>query len=332
MITRCFLILTFLGFIGNAHALTIKLGTLAPANTPWHYRLFELASEWSNISDGEINIKVFPGGIAGSEEDMVRKMRLGQLQAAALSILGTGRIYSGARALSWPRLIRTPHEADFVVKEVSWFLNQEMEKRGFVSPIWSLIGWAHIFSRHPVKKNADLMDQKLHVSDNHAKEIKAWQRAGFNVVPLPTTEIMLALQSGMIDAYISSPTAAIAFQWFGITPHMNSMQYAPLFATLVVSKKTWEKIPEKYHVPFQLAADEISKKLSDAAKNGDQLALEQMEKMGLTIESDTRKIAREWDQMMEEHFYPALIKKNVIDSTAYEHIKEALARYHGEVR
>ena len=327
MIKSYFFILIFAGFTGDLQALTIKLGTLAPANSSWHNQLVILSSKWEKISKGEVKIKVFPGGIAGNGEDMIRKMRIGQLQATAMSISETSRIYSGIKALSWPRLIRTTDEAIFVLKENVHFFNQEMEKRGYIAPVYSFLGWAHLFSREPVENNSALMDIKLHVSNAHNEEIRAWQKSGFNVVPLPTMEIMTALQFSMIDTYIASPSAAMVFQWFALTPHMNSMNYAPIFGILLISKNTWNKIPEEYHAPFLDAAQKIAKELSSNSQDIDQAATKTMIAMGMNIHTSSSEMEQEWEQILQQCFIPTLIKKNKNNLAAYELIQESLEYY-----
>ena len=331
MIIRCFLILVLVGFIGSTQAVTIKLATEAPTNTSWHLSLAKLASEWIKISEGDINVKIFPGGIAGNEEDMIRKIRVGQLHGATLTIVGAGRIYSGVQVLSWPRLFHNTQEIAFVLKETAPFFNQKIEEKGFVPVLWTFLGWSHIFSRNPVYTNSDLMQQKLKISDVQEDEIRVWQKAGFNVVPLPNTENMMALQTGMIDAYITSPTAAMAFQWFSNTPYMNDIRFAPLFATVVLSKKTWDMIPEKYHEDFLSAASTTAEELMKSTKAMDQNTINTMVSYGLQIQKSSPEIEQHWDQMIEEYFYPALIQTDIIDSSAYEHVKEALARYYDEV-
>src|SRR5262245_53207057 len=75
---------------GPAHAgkVKVKLGTLAPDGSAWHNLLKELAEKWKTESNGDVDLKIYPGGVAGNESDMVRKMRVGQLQAAAITIIG----------------------------------------------------------------------------------------------------------------------------------------------------------------------------------------------------------------------------------------------------
>ena len=90
---RCLAVLAFLAIAAPAQTQArelIKLGTLAPEGSPWHETLREIAEQWSALSGGEIELRIYAGGVAGDENDTVRKMRVGQLQAAALSSRGLG--------------------------------------------------------------------------------------------------------------------------------------------------------------------------------------------------------------------------------------------------
>ena len=68
-----------------ASAQSIKLATLAPEGSPWHNILRDMAEEWTRASSGKIRFRIYPGGVAGDEPDMVRKLRIGQIQAAVLT-------------------------------------------------------------------------------------------------------------------------------------------------------------------------------------------------------------------------------------------------------
>src|SRR3569623_917612 len=73
----------------------IKLGTLAPNGSPWHTLLKEMGQKWEQASGGKVKLRIYPGGVLGNEGDMVKKMRIGQLQAAALKEM------QGAKMFCW---------------------------------------------------------------------------------------------------------------------------------------------------------------------------------------------------------------------------------------
>jgi TRAP-type C4-dicarboxylate transport system substrate-binding protein len=309
----------------GAPALTIKLGTVAPANSPWDLVLRRLAADWSRISDGEVELKIFPGGIAGDEPDMIRKMRIGQLHAATLTAGSLNDIYPGALALATPMLIRTNDEMIAVLGEVAPFLEQHLEQRGFVALMWAPIGWVKFFARQPVRTLADLRRQTLWVGDAGAAEIRAWQQAGFNVVALPVTEVTTALQSGMIDAYLTSPLAAASFQWFGIAPHMNDLSLAPLYGALLINKRVWERVPESIRPRLRAVARAAAERLSATAHEQDDLAVHVMRAHGLQVHEATAALEQDWEQIAAREFQSLI--GEVIDPEAYRLVTATVAAY-----
>ena len=104
--------------ISPLHSLTIKIGSIAPARSPWDKTLKKISREWKKISNGKIKLKIYPGGIAGSERAMIRKMKIGTLSGAFLSNIGLTSIYSDFYVLNIPLLIRSDKELEYVLKGI----------------------------------------------------------------------------------------------------------------------------------------------------------------------------------------------------------------------
>ena len=75
---------------------TIKLATLAPEGSRWHKSLHQMGEEWSKITGGEVQLKIYAGGVVGNETVMLKKMRIGQLHAGAITNLGLQEIDRGS--------------------------------------------------------------------------------------------------------------------------------------------------------------------------------------------------------------------------------------------
>ena len=88
---RLFILLLFVNLIFPRKTI-VKIGTLAPEGTAWHDILLELGQKWKIASNGDVQLRIYPGGILGDERDMVRKMRIGQIQAVALSTEGLSEL------------------------------------------------------------------------------------------------------------------------------------------------------------------------------------------------------------------------------------------------
>ena len=197
-----------------AEAVTLKIATLAPVGSPWVESLRRLSAEWDRISQGRVNLKIYPGGIAGEEADMIRKMRIGQLAGAALTQLGLGLLDSAILALSTPFLIQEEGELDYVMKRAKPYFESRLADKGYRLFAFSKAGWVHFFGREPLIFPEDLKRLKLGVPAGDAAFVETWRRIGFNVFSLPFGDLLVGLQAGMIDAFYAPPVVAASFQWF----------------------------------------------------------------------------------------------------------------------
>ena len=125
-------ILLFTAVLFQANAITFKLASLLPEGTEWNRALKVMAADWKDISDGRVKIKIYPGGIAGGEADVIRKMRIGQIDIAVLSSVGMTTILPDSFAMSLPFLLETEEELDFMVEEITPIFDDAFREKGFV--------------------------------------------------------------------------------------------------------------------------------------------------------------------------------------------------------
>jgi TRAP-type C4-dicarboxylate transport system substrate-binding protein len=282
--------------------LTIKLGSLAPVGSPWDVALHRIAEEWLRISKGGVEVKIYAGGITGDEPDMVRKIRIGQLGAAAITVSGLQGIYNGVKALSYPLFIRTDAELADVLGRMEPFLDQQLEQRGFKVAMWSAGGWVYFFSREPIVTPGDLKKQKLWVWVGDPAEVKAWQSAGFQVVPLASTDILTSLQGGMIDALVTSPLVAASNQWFGVLSRMCGLKLGPLWGAMIVSTRIWGEVPADLQPRLVEAAQKISDSMTPQFNQADRQAISVMSSYGLKITEVPKSAEKLWQDIIDKGF------------------------------
>jgi TRAP-type C4-dicarboxylate transport system substrate-binding protein len=231
---------------------------------------------------------------------MIRKMRIGQLQAAAMTAGGIGRIHLPALSVGFPLLVRTDEEIDRLLERVSPDLESGIEKSGYKLIAWSTSGWIYFFSRKPVTRPDDLRAQKLWMWEGDPDELATWTALGFQVVPLKATDVMIALQSGMIDACSVSPIAAAVYQWFALAPNMLDLKWAPLYGGLVVTRGAWEQIPADLRPRLLESARTIAREMNSANRDGERQALEAMTSRGLRITRPTQQDFGQWERLTGE--------------------------------
>ena len=311
---------------GADGAVVIKLGTVAPEGSPWHDALRDLAADWQRISGGEVALRIYPGGVAGDEPDMLRKMRIGQLNAAALSSGGLEEIVPDIRAMTFPLLLRDDGELAAVFAKFGPRISAELEAKGYKVLAWSSTGWIHFFSRKPVVAPEDLRQQKLFVWGSDAQYVELLKQTGFQPLPLAVTDLLPALQTGLVDAFAAPPSVALAYQWFAATPHMADLKWQPLPGATVISAKVWAQVPAELRPRLEQAAAEVGAKLQARIGALNEQAVEAMRRRGLSVNRVSVEMEERWKALVREKGLPAFVGTR-FSREAFAVVQEALVEY-----
>ncbi len=266
-----------------ASAVTVKLASLAPDGSVWDLAIEEMGAEWADATDGRVRLRVYPGGVAGDESDVVRKMRIGQLQAAALTVGGLTEIDDAFRVFTIPMFFDSYDELYYVIEQMTPELSRRLDAQGYVLLNWAHAGWVHLFSTAPVTSLEQLKSTKLFVGAGDDRAVQWWKKSGYRPVPLATTDILTGLQTGMIEALPSPPLAALLLQWYKQAPNMLDLGLAPLVGATIVQKRVWQAIDEADRKGLLVAAAELGKKLEREVPGQDRESVAEMEKRGLKV-------------------------------------------------
>ena len=266
-----------------AQKVTIKIATLVPQGSAWFVTVQEMAQKWQQITGDKVTVRLYPGGVAGDDSDVVRKMRLGTLDGGLLTAAGLADIDRSVFALAIPMAYASYDEFDAVLSELGPKIEQTYADKGFVVLAWTDAGWLHFFTKVPVRLPQELKAQKLFCWAGDDPAIELWKASGFSPVSLPATEISTALQTGLVNALPTSPQAAVLMQWFTSAPYMTDVNWAVLSGGLVLSRAAWDKIPAELRPAVQEAARAAALKLRAQTRDGAARDLEAMQKRGLTV-------------------------------------------------
>jgi TRAP-type C4-dicarboxylate transport system substrate-binding protein len=220
----------------------IKLATLAPEGTSWMNLFHEWSRNVESHSGGKIKIKFYAGGVAGDERDAVRKMRLGQLNGAAVTAIGLGLIQSEVRVLELPFMVKNYAELDYIRNAMDAELRKKFEDKGYVLLGWGDVGPVHIFSNTPVRSKADLAQTKLWAWTDDPLVKTMFKQLGSNGVPLGVPDVLTSLQTGLINACYGSPLSMVALQWYTKVKFMTSMHISQAIGATVLTKRDWDKL------------------------------------------------------------------------------------------
>ncbi|NTU59967.1 MAG: TRAP transporter substrate-binding protein DctP, partial [Deltaproteobacteria bacterium] len=266
-----------------ADEIVVKMATLAPDGSSWHLTLKEMGEKWKAISKGKVVLRIYPGGVAGDDGDVVRKIRLGTLNAASLGSSGLADIDRSVLALQVPMMYASYAEFDHVLEKMSPRIEKSYLSKGYVLLSWADAGWVHFFTKTPVRVPEDLKSLKLFVWGGSNEVTDIWKAAGFNPVPLPSTEISTALQTGLVSALPTTPQAAVLLQWYNHAKNMTDVRWAVLLGGTVISKSVWDKIPADLHPALLQAAREAGQKIRNDIRASAVRDVEAMKKRGVNV-------------------------------------------------
>ena len=268
---------------GDKTQYLIKFATVAPEGSTWVKSMRAIDKEIRKKSGGRLGFRIYAGGIAGDELDVLKKIRIGQIHCAAFSGVGFGHILPMVRVLDLPFLFSNEQQVDLVHRELRPFFAGEFRKKGFELLAWAEVGNVHLISKKPIRTVHDLSGLKVWTwsGDPIAKE--TFVAMGVNPIPLAITDVTTALNTGMIDTVYAPPLGALALQWQNYLNDMMALPLAHSTGAILVSSKYYKKLPKDLS---QLLRSTLEKGMADlTTKLRDQTreAVEVLRQSGLTI-------------------------------------------------
>lgn len=294
----------------------VKMATPAPDGSIWHQGLKEMGQQWSESTGGVVSLRIYAGGVAGDESAMVRKMGLGQLDAATLTVVGLAEIDPAFQVLGMPLFYESYEELDHVLAALEPTLKRKLEARGYIFLSWMYAGWAHFFSTEPVREVGDLKKLKIYTSAGEDRMVQLYKSNGFRPVALATTDIMVGLQTGMIEVLPAPPVGALLLQWFRSAPYMLDEGLAPVVGCVVATRRGWSKIPADDQRRVLRAAERLGKRLRLDIPLQDEKSLAEMKTRGLTVTAIKKNKAEEWQLMVRsfaEKMRGTLVPQEIFD-------------------
>lgn len=309
-----------------AEAVKIRLATLAPKDTSFHKSLLAMGEKWKKASGGSVSLTIYTDGTMGGEADMVRRMRVGQIQASLLTVAGMLQIDESVTALQlMPMCFHNFEEFDYVSQKLRPMLEKKLEAKGFVSLFWGNAGWVRFFSKQPAVRPSEISKLKMFVWSGDSRSGEVMRGIGINAIPLEQTDILTGLQTGLIDVVPSIPVYALAGQFFMPAPHMLDVAWVPLVGATVVTKKVWDSIPAPIQSEMLKSAEEAGKQIQERSRTESQEAIAAMQKRGLKVHTLDEAGLKEW-RAFAEGVHPK-VRGKVVPAELFDEVQRLLKEY-----
>jgi tripartite ATP-independent transporter DctP family solute receptor len=228
-----------------AQKTVVKLGTVAPAGTPWADTLDSIKKRVESESKGAIQVKAYMGGQLGGEIEITQGIRRGRIEGGGVTAGALSSVIPELDILEIPFLFESYEEADYILDEHLFEpFKKIFDDKGFVLVSWAENGWRNIGTKSKViRKPADLKGLKLRSQESKA-HLAFWKRLGANPVPIAMPETLPALQTGLVEGFDNTALLTLSAEWQTAIKHFSITEHIYQPAAIIYSKAFWKKIAE----------------------------------------------------------------------------------------
>jgi TRAP-type transport system periplasmic protein len=315
-----------LSVTAQAAPASLRVGSLIPKNSLYHQQLLEMGEAWRAAQGEGARFVVFTDGSQGGEAELARRMRIGQLQGALLSVVGLREIEPSISALqNLPLLFRSWEEVDYVRDRMRPAMEKRFLDKGFVVLGWGDAGWVRFFSKAPAFGPEDFKGMKFFAWGSEPEQQAIMKSLGYTPVPLETGDILPSIQTGMINVVPSTPYFALASQVYNTAPNMLEINWAPIVGAMVVTKKAWDEMAPAAQTALRAAGEKAGVEMRNKARKEVDEAVDAMKKRGLVVNRPSPAQLREWSDLADK-LYPR-IRGTMVPAETFDEVFRHIKAY-----
>ena len=320
-LTQLCLILPLIAVASSINARTIKIATISPDGTMWMQEMRAGAKEVKKRTQGRVKLKFYPGGVMGSDENVLRKMRIGQLQGGAVTTGSLRSVYPDLDVYSLPYLFSSLEQVDYVREKMDQLLLDALEKKGYVSFGFAEGGFTYMMSDSSLYTVEDVRKQKVWIPGGNKVGEAVFSSAEISPVTLPVSDVLTGLQTGLVNTVITSPIGAIALQWHTRVKYVIDVPLTYIAAMLVIDKKAFNKIKQDDQAIVREVMRAAFKRI-DAANRRDNLAAQAaLKQQGIEYVTLPKASLDSWYaicdkaiiKLKKDNSYSPAVYKNIMD-------------------
>jgi TRAP-type C4-dicarboxylate transport system substrate-binding protein len=279
----------------KAHSAKLKIATLSPDGTVWMKLMRKAGETIKQETEGRVKLRFYPGGVMGNDKSVMRKIRVGQLHGGTLTGGSLSLLNPDATVYSTPFLFRNLNEVDQVRSKLDQLIIDGVRKKGFVSYGLSEGGFGYLMSNHPVSSTRDLKQLKIWIPEGDRLSERLFRGLGITPIPLPITDVLTGLQTGLIDTIAASAVGAVALQWHTRIKYLTHTPIIYLYGTLVISEKALKRLTPEDRAIVHRELSRTFDTLNRQSREDEQGALEALRNQGIEFIDPAPEDRRGWE-------------------------------------
>jgi len=309
-----------------AQAVDIKIASVAPDGSRWMQQMRAGAEEVARRTDGRVAIKFYPGGVMGNDAQVLRKIRIGQLQGGAFTAGGLGERYGALNLYGIPLLFRSLDEIDAVRAVFDPELEAGLERAGFVTFGFIEGGFANLLANEPISSVEDMRRKKVWVPEGDPISFMAMETLGLSPAVLPVTDVLTGLQTGLIDIAFASPVAALVLQWHTKVKYITDLPVSYSMGIFAIEKGAFSALSAADQQTVREVMSRYIGDLDREARDDNRRAAEVLASSGLQTVNVNAADVEVWRTTIQR-IYPQLRERPDIDAAMFDRLLAVLTEY-----
>jgi TRAP-type C4-dicarboxylate transport system substrate-binding protein len=278
---------------------------------------------------GRVVFKFYPGGVMGNDSQVLRKIRIGQLHGGAFTAGGLAERYPALNLYGVPLLFNSLEEVDFVRARLDPKLADGLEAAGFVSLGFSEGGFANLMANAPIRNVEDLRRKKIWVPEGDAISFLAMEALGLSPVVLPATDVLTALQTGLLDVVANSPVGALVLQWHTKVKYRTELPVSYAMGVFALDARVFGSLSTEDQQIVRDVMGGVMRDIDRASREDNRRAAEVMTSTGVAPIAVTNTDIESLRSTIEA-IYPTLRGRADVDVMMFDELLEVLAEYRAQ--
>ena len=237
----------------------VRVTAVTVPGTPWHQMWVDFAAAAERDFPEAINIELFILSQFGPEEAMISNLRRNRVQMAGLSLQGASQLVPELNLLLAPYLFESQAELDFILDHYLLEAYSELLEAQNVTIIqWADVGWTHLYAREPTLTPESVQGRRMRTS--RAAGARVFGRMlDMNQIVLPFTDLLPALQTGLVDGGQSGVGMYALAGMANEAPHLILTGHAYDSGLIVANAQWWHGLDAETRSKIRASLDPVDK-------------------------------------------------------------------------
>lgn len=261
----------------------LKIATLAPEGSAWMNLFNEINEDIIRQTDNRVRFRVYAGGVLGDETDVIRKMFVGQIHGAVVTASSLTKALPDLDVLQVPFLFQSYEEVDYLLSKMDAHFHSGLENNGYVMLGWSEGGFIRLMSTVPIVTLEELRKAKVWIWEEAPMTQAIFREAGVSGIPLSMPDVLVGLQTGLVDVVYAPPAGAISLQWFTKTKYITDVPLMYITGIMIVKKNSFDRLSPDDQAIVRKSFARQQERMRSTVRSENRSALQVMADSGIQL-------------------------------------------------